>query len=132
LAEQVLPYATALAKSAGLKLVLMRAYALPPSATGEEYGIYTEELVKQIESDALEYVQKKIEEAKRQGLGNIDSVVKFGYGATEIIAVAHETAASFVAMCTHGRSGINRWVLGSVTERVVRHSGDPVLIVRAL
>ncbi|HSE85883.1 MAG TPA: universal stress protein, partial [Candidatus Binatia bacterium] len=30
----------------------------------------------------------------------------------------------------HGRSGIKRWVLGSVTERVVSHSGDPVLIIR--
>ena len=31
---------------------------------------------------------------------------------------------------THGRSGVKRWVLGSVTEKVVRHSGDPVLVVR--
>jgi nucleotide-binding universal stress UspA family protein len=58
--------------------------------------------------------------------------VKYGYGAAEIIALAHETPDNFVAMCTHGRSGVNRWVLGSVTERVVRHSGDPVLIVRAV
>jgi len=36
-----------------------------------------------------------------------------------------------VAMCTHGRSGVGRWVLGSVTDRVVRHSGDPVLVMRA-
>jgi nucleotide-binding universal stress UspA family protein len=33
-------------------------------------------------------------------------------------------------MCTHGRSGINRWVLGSVTETVIRHSDNPVLVVR--
>ena len=32
---------------------------------------------------------------------------------------------------THGRSGVKRWVLGSVTEKVVRHSGDPVLVVSA-
>jgi nucleotide-binding universal stress UspA family protein len=36
-----------------------------------------------------------------------------------------------VAMCTHGRSGVGRWVLGSVTEKVVRHSDDPVLVVHA-
>jgi hypothetical protein len=34
-------------------------------------------------------------------------------------------------MCTHGRSGVKRWVLGSVTEKVVRLSRDPVLIIRA-
>ena len=35
-----------------------------------------------------------------------------------------------VAMSTHGRSGVRRWILGSVTEKVVRHGDDPVLIVR--
>jgi nucleotide-binding universal stress UspA family protein len=34
-------------------------------------------------------------------------------------------------MTTHGRSGIGRWLLGSVADRVVRHSRDPVLVVRA-
>lgn len=36
-----------------------------------------------------------------------------------------------VAMTTHGRTGIERWMLGSVTDRVVRISGDPVLFIRA-
>jgi len=49
----------------------------------------------------------------------------------EIIAYAKRTPGNLVAMCTHGRSGIGRWVLGSVTERVVRHSGEPVLVIRA-
>jgi nucleotide-binding universal stress UspA family protein len=44
---------------------------------------------------------------------------------------ARETPDNFIAMCTHGRSGVRRWVLGSVTETVVRHSGDPVLVIRA-
>ena len=34
-------------------------------------------------------------------------------------------------MTTHGRSGMGRWMLGGIAERVVRHSGDPVLSVRA-
>jgi nucleotide-binding universal stress UspA family protein len=34
-------------------------------------------------------------------------------------------------MGSHGRSGVRRFVLGSVTEIVVRHSGDPVLVVRS-
>jgi nucleotide-binding universal stress UspA family protein len=34
-------------------------------------------------------------------------------------------------MCTHARSSVNRFVMGSVTDRVVRHGGDPVLIIRA-
>jgi nucleotide-binding universal stress UspA family protein len=34
-------------------------------------------------------------------------------------------------MCTHGRSGLRRWLLGSVTEKVVRHAQSPILILRA-
>jgi nucleotide-binding universal stress UspA family protein len=36
-----------------------------------------------------------------------------------------------IAMSTHGRSGIGRWLLGSVAEKVVRHSDVPVLLLRA-
>lgn len=131
LAEQVLPDVVALAKKMALKVVLFRAYALPASVTGDEFGTYMEELINQIESDAREYLATKVDEVKHNGLNDVVSAVKFGYGADEIISVARETPDNFVAMCTHGRSGVGRWVLGSVTERVVRHSGDPVLIIRA-
>jgi nucleotide-binding universal stress UspA family protein len=36
-----------------------------------------------------------------------------------------------LVMCTHGRTGLQRWTVGSVTEKVVRHSRRPVLVVRA-
>ena len=131
LAEKILPYIEDLAKKMKLEVVLMRAYALPPALSAEEYGTYTDELLLQVESEALDYLAEKIKELKRAGIEKISSVVKLGYGAEQIITLARETPENFIAMCTHGRSGIKRWVLGSVTERVVRHSGDPVLIVRA-
>ena len=68
---------------------------------------------------------------KQKGVENVTSVVNPGYGAEEIIMLGRNTPDNFIAMSTHGRSGIKRWVLGSVTDRVVRHSGDPVLIVRS-
>ena len=55
---------------------------------------------------------------------------KEGFGADEIISLGRKTPDNFIAMCSHGRSGVKRWVLGSVTETVVRHTEDPVLIVR--
>lgn len=130
LAEQALPYVEELAKKVTLRVILLRAYALSPALTGDEYGTYMEELMNQIESEAREYLATKVTEAKEKGLSEVVSVVKFGYGADEIITLARDTADNLVAMCTHGRSGVKRWVLGSVTERVVRHSGDPVLIIR--
>jgi nucleotide-binding universal stress UspA family protein len=131
LAEQVLPYIGDLVKKIALKVVFLRAYALPASVTGDEYGTYMEELMNQIESEAREYLEEKVKDAKQMGLNDVDSVVKFGYGADEIISLARETPDNFVAMCTHGRSGVKRFALGSITERVVRHCGDPVLIIRA-
>ena len=69
-------------------------------------------------------------EVKQNGVEDVASVLKVGYGAEEIITLGRNTSDNFIAMSTHGRSGVQRWVLGSVTDRVVRHSGDPVLIIR--
>lgn len=131
LAEQVLPYVGDLARQLGLQVVLTRAYALPPAMAPDAYGTYTEELINQLEDDTRAYLVAKVEGLKEKGIKNITSVANLGYGAEEIIKLARQTPDNLIAMCSHGRSGIRRWLLGSVTERVVRHSGDPVLIIRA-
>lgn len=48
-----------------------------------------------------------------------------------IIEIAQEKANTLVVMCTHGRSGMGRWVMGSVTDRVLRYGAGPVLVTRA-
>ena len=131
LAEKVLPHAADVAKTMGLEVIFLRAYALPPAVSADEYGAFSQELFDQLEADAKDYLAAKIKEVEQQGLKNVSSVVDIGYGAEEITTLARKTPDNFIAMCTHGRSGFKRWALGSVTERVVRHSGDPVLIVRA-
>ena len=57
-------------------------------------------------------------------------VVLFGTPTDEIIRVADERAVDLIVIATHGRTGLRRWVLGSVAERVIRHSHCPVLVVR--
>ena len=131
LAEMALRYVEDLAKKMKLELVLVRAHALPPTVSAEDYGTYTDEVIAQLEAEAEDYLAEKVKAMEGKGFESVSSVLKRGYGAEEIITLARETPDNFIAMCTHGRSGIRRWVLGSVTERVVRHSGDPVLIVRA-
>jgi nucleotide-binding universal stress UspA family protein len=54
-----------------------------------------------------------------------------GNAAEVILDVAHTEEVDLIAMATHGRSGFSRWVLGSVAERVLRHAGVPLLLVRA-
>jgi nucleotide-binding universal stress UspA family protein len=131
LAEQALPVVVDLAKTMDLQVVLVRAYALPPTISAEDYGYYSAELLDHLESEARDYLQGKINEIKQKGIATVTSVVNTGYGAEEIITLARNTPDNLIAMCTHGRSGIQRTVLGSVTDRVVRHSGDPVLIVQS-
>lgn len=131
LAEKVLPYVVEVAKKMSLEVIFMRAYALPPPIAPDEYGTYTDKLIGQIEAESRNYLEEKTNEVKGMGLENVSSVVNMGYGAGEIITLARNTPDNFIAMCTHGRSGIKRWALGSVAERVVRHSGDPVLLIRA-
>jgi len=133
LAESVLPTVVAVAKVLDLEVVLCRAYELPASAYygAEDYLPSYDELKKQVKEEVRSYLDGQVEALKRKGLAQVSSVVLEGSGADEIIGYARSHPDSLVAMCTHGRSGVKRWVLGSVTEKVVRHSGDPVLVVRA-
>jgi nucleotide-binding universal stress UspA family protein len=56
--------------------------------------------------------------------------VSRGPAANEILRVARETSADLIIMCTHGRTGIRRLLVGSVAEAVVRAAGVPVLLQR--
>ena len=130
LAEQVLPDVTELAKKMKLDVTLVRAYALPP-AVATDYGFIS--VNRWINgSGRADYLEEKAGQMRKAGVNNVSSFVHIGYGAEEIIQLAQQTPDNLIAMYSDGRSGVKRWVLGSVTERVVRHSGDPVLIIRAI
>jgi len=133
LAESVLPSALNLARLLGLEVILFRAYELPATAYygKEDYLPNYDELKNQVKQEASAYLNAKAAAIKAGGLEKVSSALMEGPGPGEIITYAQKTPNAVVAMCTHGRSGVQRWMLGSVTERVVRHSGNPVLVVRA-
>ncbi len=56
--------------------------------------------------------------------------IETGIPAERILGVAEEERADLIAMTTHGRSGLGRWVYGSVAEKVLRHGRRPLLLVR--
>jgi nucleotide-binding universal stress UspA family protein len=134
LAESVLPRAIELANKLRLEIVLTRAYQLPLTtytAPDAPYIPNSDALRTAVREEAEAYLEAKVSELKQNGLEKVSSTLLFGSGADEIIDLARTTPDNLIAMCTHGRSGVRRWALGSVTEKVVRHSGDPVLVVRA-
>jgi nucleotide-binding universal stress UspA family protein len=133
LAETVLPNVVALARELGLEVILLRAYKVPTNiyASPEEYyPVQYEEIRTELRDEARNYLERKVAELKRFGIAKVSSVAAEGLGADEIMALGRKLPDNLIAMCTHGRTGVGRWVLGSVTETVVRHSGDPVLVVR--
>lgn len=134
LAETVLPAVTELASKLDLEIVLFRAFNIPYSIYAGADGYYAinfDQLIAEMKEEAAAYLEKKTEDLKRKGIEKVSFVAKEGLGADEIISFGRQTPDNLIAMCTHGRSGVKRWVLGSVTETVVRHCGDPVLIIRA-
>ncbi len=134
LAESVLPRAIELAKKLSLEIVLTRAYQPPLSAYVGADAAYipnSDALLTVVREEAGAYLEAKVDELKQNGIEKVSSILLAGSGADEIIDLARTTPDNLIAMCTHGRSGVKRWALGSVTEKVVRHSGDPVLVVRA-
>ncbi len=134
LAESVLPTVTNVAKELGLEVLLFRGYHIPYNAYAGDEGYSAgnyEDLITAVRDEANAYLAKKVAEIKKLGDGNVSSVSAEGFAGDEIIALGRKTPDGLIAMCTHGRSGVKRWVLGSVTETVVRHTADPLLVVRA-
>lgn len=133
LAESVLPTVTQIAKKLDLEIVLFRAYTNPyiPFISGSgHYAVNLDELLAGVRDEARNYLEEKIAELSKQGVEEISYVLEEGVAADKIVSVASHTAESLAAICSHGRSGLKRWVLGSVAETVVRHSNNPVLVLR--
>jgi nucleotide-binding universal stress UspA family protein len=139
LAEKVLPTVADL--TACLKLeavlihVLIRFYFGSPDALLPVFGGNVpnqQELWAQAGANANQYLTEKVEQLRAQGLPRVSSLlIEDGPegAAAAIIELARNTADNLMIMSTHGRSGIARWVLGSVTQRVVRHTNDPVIVI---
>jgi nucleotide-binding universal stress UspA family protein len=130
LAESVLPHVVELAGKLDVEVLLVRIFNLPNLYSDEMY-VLDERTWELIRDEAQQYLNGKVRELKAKGLPHVKSVLLEGFAADRIITFAREMPGILIAICTHGRSGVRRWVLGSVTDRVVRHSGDPVLIIRA-
>jgi nucleotide-binding universal stress UspA family protein len=80
---------------------------------------------------AEKYLANLAEELKKKGL-RVMAMVRTGQQvAVEIIDFAKEAGVDLIVMCTHGRSGISRWVLGSVALKVLTRAETPILLIRS-
>ena len=91
---------------------------------------YTEGEMEEITRKAMDYLNKAGEALRNKGV-TVQAKIGIGDAAEEIKKAADEINADLIAMSTHGRSGLSRWVLGSVADRVLRGENKPILLVRA-
>jgi nucleotide-binding universal stress UspA family protein len=131
LAEKAVPCAVELAKKMNLEILLLRVYLMPGVAYPTSYAPDWKLLDQEMRERANEYLEGKIGQLRNEGLELVSFRVQEGSAAEKIIDVAREAPQSLIAMSSHGASGVGRWVLGSVTERVIRHSDTAVILVRA-
>ncbi len=81
-----------------------------------------------IQSEAENYLSKLADDLKKEGVA-AEAVVVSGRPADMILDYANQNQVDLIIMSTHGRSGVSRWFLGSVAEKILRHSLIPVLTV---
>lgn len=81
--------------------------------------------------EAEEYLASVLRRLEDRGVRRIETHVWYGPAATAIVEAASAQKADLIVMCTHGRSGLGRLVLGSVAESVLRGTTTPILVIRA-
>jgi nucleotide-binding universal stress UspA family protein len=86
-------------------------------------------LVDMERAEAQEYLSQVAKRDTLAGL-RVETEVTVGLPAQDILDEIVERQADAVVMCSHGRTGLGRWMLGSVAEHVARYASVPVLILR--
>lgn len=133
LAEQAIPVAARIARASLCSILLLQVVD-----TNSEYGgymnvpatVFVQDVVERDIANATHYLTKI---AKSPALTGIKTNIEVltGAPATRIVEVAHAEHEDLIIMCSHGETGIKRWLQGNVAHKVVRHSPAPVLVLRA-
>jgi len=127
--------ASKMAPEAGVEVILLHvitslSHYVIAGDTGAQIP-YTDKEIEQIETHVLKYLNDTAENLRVKGI-TVTTRVATGNAAEMIIRTAREINANLIAMSTHGRSGLSRWALGSVTDKILRSGKLPMLTVRAV
>jgi nucleotide-binding universal stress UspA family protein len=131
-AEAAIPYALSLAVQYQAEVTLLRV-VLPPRwqamMEAESPALY-EKLSRTAEQDAASYLEYQQAALRVHGL-QVHIHTESGEAVAELILhVVAELRPDLLVMSTHGRSGLQRWMFGSVAERVLHQAAVPILLIR--
>jgi nucleotide-binding universal stress UspA family protein len=130
LAKRALDEAEKLANCFGAEIILFQVVPFMPIYGSPE--LVTPLIVDEKQKESAEkYLDTLAEELKKKGF-KVTTAVRTGQQvAVEIIDFAKESGVDLIVMCTHGRSGITRWMLGSVALKLLTRAGKPILLIRS-
>lgn len=133
MAEQALPHAVALSTIFQAELILLKVQK-PLAERPERHGIYykaieqAEELTRQLAQEYLDGIATRIQDNNIM----VQTTTVQGVPHEQIVQFAEKNSVDLIVICSRGQSGISRWLMGSVADRVTRGGKTPVLLVRAV
>jgi nucleotide-binding universal stress UspA family protein len=130
LAEAILPEVQRLAANTPLEVVLLAVGPMPETVEERDGQIaYLDDLLAEQEGDLRGYLHTPAHWLTSYRIP-VETRVRFGDPATEIVRCAEEEEADAIAMSTHGRTGLDRLVHGSVAGTVLRSTRLPIVLLR--
>ena len=134
LAASILPLVEELAWTHKSSVVML-AVVRPPHTTeytrSEDLMALNQQSVEVLRSDAEAYLAARKGEWRPEGIPVNTKVIASSSVASTILDYAEANGIDLIAMSTHGRSGLGRWVYGSVADKVLQHAICPVLLIRS-
>jgi nucleotide-binding universal stress UspA family protein len=134
LAEQALPVAAQVCHALAGHLVVARVLPYPVEPLAAMGGYIPGEIYQDLEDDqrrlAQDYLKPLVERLETQGL-SVEIRLEEGQPASVLLDVAKRLPADLIVMTSHGRTGLARFALGSVADRLVRDGEVPVLLLRS-
>jgi nucleotide-binding universal stress UspA family protein len=131
LAEIALPYAEELARHFGSEVIFLNVRAPAEDPEKPEHRVYLGKIVAATEQAMKISPDLPHGEKVKVASAIIGAPSPLTHAAEEIVDYSEKEKVSLIVMATHGRTGIRRWALGSIAEKVVRAVKCPVLLIRA-
>ena len=132
LSEKALTAAYTLAGMSNAEITLLRVLRPVEEIIkiDEQHAIYVDQQIEFKTRRAKKYLKAIRNHAEKRSF-KINMVVEMGDAAETIINFAHKNSIDLIVMSTHGRSGLKRWVYGSVAGKILSGAYNPVLLIRS-
>lgn len=131
LAEQALPVATRLAHASSGSIVLVRVANFPVDYGGgyTQAPLMTEQVI-ETELDNVDAYLKNVATSEALAGIPVKAESMFGQPLQDILSVVESRRVDLIVICSHGRTGLKRWALGSIAQGLAHQSTVPLLVLR--